>query len=220
MALLRFAIDNIKMENEKKFAQTTELLSLLFNGPDYYYPDKQQKDISALIKWKEDKQENTKFVDKINSCFTEITLDKNFIRQVYLNLADEAIVAFGDTRANKAHTFVRNEEVWDARVFNNFSQKTIPASLFYSLPVIVKNETSIILSYNEKWKNKNGISFRNVYFPYVTVEGTLGSQAIIFTNDALRNGISIENCQNFKNLLKPYLINVLKIGIKLNFTSC
>ena len=201
-ALLRFAIDNIKRENEKKFTQTTELLSLLFNGPDYYYPDKQQKDISALIEWKKNNRGNADFVAKIEGFFDNNTLDKNFIRQVYLNLENKSIVAFGDTRANKAHTFVRNEEVWDARVLNNFSREKVPASAFYSLPVIVDNEISVALGYNESWKNESGESFSNTFFNNIKMEDTLLVQTIIFIDEALQKGVSRKRCQEFKTFIK------------------
>ena len=180
-------------------------LDLAFRKSDYYYDlDDDTKDLEALINKKNRMlNDSTKtdeynrinrisyFLEKIQEFLLLIDLKQTFYRHIYRNVSNgvgDHVYAFGQQDAGK---FIQNLEIWDKST-NDFVQESIHSYFISSLPGSV-NDKSVSIACDNETKKKYFSSLR-------TTDKSLLKETILFTNNMLTKGISVENCQEFKFL--------------------
>ena len=178
-------------------------LDLAFRKSDYYYDlDDDTKDLEALINKKNRMlNDSTKtdeynrinrisyFLEKIQEFLLLIDLKQTFYRHIYRNVSNgvgDHVYAFGQQDAGK---FIQNLEIWDKST-NDFVQESIHSYFISSLPGSV-NDKSVSIACDNETKKKYFSSLR-------TTDKSLLKETILFTNNMLTKGISVENCQEFK----------------------
>jgi hypothetical protein len=178
-------------------------LDLAFRKSDYYYDlDDDRKDLEALINKKNRMlNDSTKtdeynrinrisyFLEKIQEILLLIDLKQTFYRHIYRNVSNgvgDHVYAFGQQDAGK---FIQNLEIWDKST-NDFVQESIHSYFISSLPGSV-NDKSVSIACDNETKKKYFASLR-------TTDKSLLKETILFTNNMLTKGISVENCQEFK----------------------
>ena len=197
-------------------------LSCVFRNADYYHiPDSSKKTPAEIIKVMQTirNSENEElrrqyFTGKTLNQFKDgkwaTFLDSIFIEQVCLNLKKEAEFAFGvdgdanDGAGKKKDNFIFNNSFWIVSIRDvNVKQNIIPASFIYSMKVCVTGtdefNKGITIYYNDDEKKNY---FKSLSNPKTK---SLLKEIIYFTNNMLKNGISIEDCTNFKSFVKKVL---------------